>query len=274
MVSWNIRGLGSLSKHRLLNELIHHNDAKIVFICETKLQGVDRHFCSRLWNSRDLEFRSVDADGLSGGLLLLWDESTFHVSQCNMNRNWILVEGSYGTMAHKLTICCVYGDNQIENRLAMWAELRNLKQSFTSPWLLIGDLNQTLSPEDRKSRSFSRKGAGALRSFTEALQLGEFPLMGRNFTWANSLNASRIDRAFAQPEWSLWFKSLKLQAGKRGLSDHWPLILAQDKIDWGFKPFRFMDCWWQTPKFMDTLQELWRKAGETHQGIMEVLDLE
>ncbi|KAJ4827038.1 hypothetical protein Tsubulata_016315 [Turnera subulata] len=213
LISWNIRGLGSSTKQQQLRDLINKHEAKFVFICETKMQGINNVFCSKIWNIRELEFRSVDAKGLSGGLLLLWDGSKFIFSRSCSNRNWILIEGSFGDSSDKLCICCVYGDRSLERRLAMWNELRSLKASFSSPWLLVGDLNETLSMEDSRSNRIYNRGAGALKSFIDFMHLGEFPLQDCRFTWANSIYSSRIDRAFAQPEWSLRFRFLNLTTG-------------------------------------------------------------
>ncbi|KAJ4839187.1 hypothetical protein Tsubulata_038955 [Turnera subulata] len=260
LISWNVRGLGSTSKHNQLRDLIYKHEAKFVFVCETKKSGLNSHFCSTLWNIQNLEFRAVDTDGMAGGLLTLWDGTFFRCTQYSKSKSWILVEGFFGNMDVKMCVCCVYGDSSLESRIDMWEQLKVLKQSFRSPWLVIGDLNETVEKEDRKSNRLCIRGAGALRSFMDLLQLREFPLTGRKFTWANKFSASKIDRAFGQPEWTVSFHALHLQSGPRGLSDHWPLILAEDKMDWGFKPFRFQDCWWQAPKFVETLQDFWKET--------------
>ncbi|KAJ4844304.1 hypothetical protein Tsubulata_016206 [Turnera subulata] len=148
-----------------------------------------------------------------------------------INTNWILVEGLFGDSEDRVCICCIYGDRCVEKRIEMWGELRSQYQTFNSPWLIMGDFNETIFAEDRKSLKLYSRGAGALRSFMNHMQLCEFPLTGRIFTWANNYAASRIDRAMAHPDWSIRFKFLVLRADKRGSSDHWSLILSQDKID-------------------------------------------
>ncbi|KAJ4824794.1 hypothetical protein Tsubulata_022781 [Turnera subulata] len=200
ILSWNIRGLGSTIKHSHLKELISQSEAKIVCLCETKKQGIDRNLCSRLWNTGGLEFRAVDAEGASGGLLMMWDDTFFHVSQVQSNRNWILVEGRFSAPSATFCVCFVYGASSVESRIEMWKELKGLKPSFKSPRLLIGDLNETINTEDRRSKKLNRRRVGALKSFMDALQLIEFPLIGRKFTWSRNHEASRINRAMAQPE--------------------------------------------------------------------------
>ncbi|XP_038704713.1 uncharacterized protein LOC120000656 [Tripterygium wilfordii] len=70
---------------------------------------------------------------------------------------------------------------------------------------------------------------------------------------------SRIDRAFASVEWFSTFPSLRMWGLPRGLSDHSPLLIETEKINWGPKPFRVLDCWWQHPWFLTTVQVFWQE---------------
>ncbi|KAJ4822527.1 hypothetical protein Tsubulata_029556 [Turnera subulata] len=108
-------------------------------------------------------------------------------------------------------------------------ELEALRSSYTSPWMVLGDFNETLVVADRRSGRLCVRGSGALRRFMHALQLHKFPLEGRLYTWANSLAASRIDRVMATLEWCLAFPNLFLETERCGFSDHWTLILAQER---------------------------------------------
>ena len=53
---------------------------------------------------------------------------------------------------------------------------------------------------------------------------------------------SCIDRAFSSSEWLLDFPHVKLLQLKRELSDHCPLLLGSESVQWGLKPFRVLDC--------------------------------
>ncbi|KAJ4842300.1 hypothetical protein Tsubulata_011275 [Turnera subulata] len=179
----------------------------------------------RLWLPLNLDFVVVDSVGASGGLLCMWDGDFFNCTRRAQGTRWIAVEVFLVQAKVTVTIVCVYAPVDLTERLNLWGELVTLKQSFGSPWLVVGDLNEILVSWERKTGRVCARGVAALRQFMNTLQLLEFPLEGRLFTWANSLTVNRLDRAMAQAEWSVLFLKLFLSTGKRGNSDHWSLIL-------------------------------------------------
>lgn len=43
----------------------------------------------------------------------------------------------------------------------------------------------------------------------------------------------------------------------RPISDHCPILLANDMKDWGPKPFRFFNIWLTNPKCLSIAKEAW-----------------
>ncbi|KAJ4834566.1 hypothetical protein Tsubulata_046951 [Turnera subulata] len=170
-----------------------------------------------------------------------------------------------------ICICCVYGSSDVGQRINMWSDLINLKPSYKSPWLVIGDFNETLSALDRKSGRICSFGSKALQDFMDALHLFAFNLTDRCFTWANTLSASKIDRAMVESDWASLFPSICLKSGFRNPSDHWPLILSQDHIDWGFKPFRALTAWWHHLDFENALKEMCSRIETQIPGSFKLL---
>ncbi|KAJ4847049.1 hypothetical protein Tsubulata_017084 [Turnera subulata] len=224
--------------------------------------NVSEHWCRRIWSPPSFDFITGESDGLSGGLLFMWDADSFICSRRFSSVRWLIVEGSLSGSAEVLSICCIYAPVDLDDRLLLWDELISLKTSFPSPWLIVGDFNQTLLPSERKNGTVHAGGASAFRRFMQTLNLEEFFLEDRRFTWSNSRSASKIDRVMAEPEWNLLLPTLSLKSDARGKSDHWPLILSQEQMDWGFKPFRFQDCWWEFPGFMEVISGMWEKVEE------------
>ncbi|KAJ4849585.1 hypothetical protein Tsubulata_019352, partial [Turnera subulata] len=68
--------------------------------------------------------------------------------------------------------------------------------------------------------------------------------------------ASKIDRVFLDSESLSLFSSINLKAGSKRDSDHCPLILAQEAINWGARPFKFLSCWLLHPEFDEVLEEI------------------
>ncbi|GAU38645.1 hypothetical protein TSUD_276840 [Trifolium subterraneum] len=81
--------------------------------------------------------------------------------------------------------------------------------------------------------------------FIEDNNLIDLPLSGRKFIWfkGDALWMSRLDRFLLSREWCLTWPDCTQVARMRGLSDHFPLILAANEVDWGPRPSRMLKCW-------------------------------
>lgn len=76
------------------------------------------------------------------------------------------------------------------------------------------------------------------------MELCDLPLLGRRFTWCNSVKGkrwSRIDRFVLDPEWLEVFR-FKQWRLPRSLSDHCPLLPMEEGRDWSPRPFRFLNA--------------------------------
>lgn len=94
--------------------------------------------------------------------------------------------------------------------------------------------------------------------FLDKMEMSDLPLLGRGFTWCNSVEGdkwSRIDRFVLDPEWLEVFR-LKQRGLPRSVSDHCPLLLMEDKRNWGPKPFRFLNAWFLHPN-LKQMVTLW-----------------
>lgn len=47
----------------------------------------------------------------------------------------------------------------------------------------------------------------------------------------------------------------------RSISDHCPIILFTSSVDWGPKPFRFINAWISHPSFLELVSNSWREGG-------------
>lgn len=62
--------------------------------------------------------------------------------------------------------------------------------------------------------------------------------------------------------WLEQFPDLKLWALDRSMSDHCPIFLETERIDWGPKPFRSLDAWFTHPDFINFVKKEWQLLGE------------
>jgi endonuclease/exonuclease/phosphatase family metal-dependent hydrolase len=67
------------------------------------------------------------------------------------------------------------------------------------------------------------------------------PLLGRRFTWIhpNGVAMSSLDRILLSEGWMTKWRNPKVWVLTRDVSDHCPLVVRYNSLDWGPKPFRF-----------------------------------
>lgn len=94
ILSWNVRGLNAPNKQRVIKRRILLVSAEIIFLQETKLDnrqavafggGISPLFMTT-------SQLTVDLDGASGGLMIIWRPSQVKVFGIASNRNWILAK--------------------------------------------------------------------------------------------------------------------------------------------------------------------------------------
>ena len=88
----------------------------------------------------------------------------------------------------------------------------------------------------------------------------DLPFTGLKLTWSNNqerLAMSRIDCFFVSKEWEESFVAAIQTALPRGTSDHRPIKLSSNEVDWGPRPFRFENCWLLYKDFLPLVKGWW-----------------
>ncbi|KAH1129367.1 hypothetical protein J1N35_000745 [Gossypium stocksii] len=52
--------------------------------------------------------------------------------------------------------------------------------------------------------------------------------------------------------------NLKAYVRKRSISDHCPIVLLSEMVDWGPRPFKFYECWMNHRGFKPMIAEKWK----------------
>ena len=152
---WNVRGLGNPRAFAALSRLLHKHSPDIVFVSETKLEGY------KTGSSRSLlgytQCFSVDSNGSSGGLLLLWkDTNVVSVLSYSLGHIDARVCSDDG-FCWRFT--GMYGNPIASRRKSSWDLLRRLKDVDNLPWVCGGDFNEILS--------MNEKEGGSVKVFTD-----------------------------------------------------------------------------------------------------------
>jgi endonuclease/exonuclease/phosphatase family metal-dependent hydrolase len=138
-------------------------------------------------------------------------------------------------------------------------ELKRLKCSVKSQWMLLGDFNLIYKEQDKSNYRLNRQMLLRFRHALYHMEVKEVDLLDRKFTWSNNHaipTLCRIDKVIYTPAWEDLYSSPTLQTLSSSSSDHCPLILMPHSTP-PFKPiFRFEALWPTLPGYFDCVQQV------------------
>ncbi|KAJ9539609.1 hypothetical protein OSB04_026115 [Centaurea solstitialis] len=261
IVSWNVRGLGSVSRKAAVKELLFKYRPDVAGFQETKTKNWDpvqlRYICGGGVSLDSFEF--VSSIGNSGGLLTCWDSSNFKCSQTLKDKyfsvvlgNWVGVDGTVGLVN-------IYGPNSVSDRKDLWTKLLAVLSNEEIKWCIFGDFNEVRSVDERLNSCCNQGGMDDFNRFIEDGGLVEIPLIGRRFTRISDdgIKFSKLDRFLSNQSFVSSWKLLGVRALERKGSDHMPLMLSEDLKDFGPKPFKFFNAWLSEDSLEAIVRESW-----------------
>lgn len=130
---------------------------------------------------------------------------------------------------------------------------------------VIRDFNAILEVGDRvgEGSGVLSRGSRVLREIVQECRLVDVKIQGRGFTWyrCNGKCKSRIDRALVNEKWVASWCDSSLRGLPRLISNHCPILLCTKVMDWGPRPFRFINVWVSHLDFLMTIESSWKDEG-------------
>ncbi|KAJ9183977.1 hypothetical protein P3X46_007769 [Hevea brasiliensis] len=199
---WNCHRAASKSFKRVLKLLIHLNKPNMVVLLEPRISGIQADIAI---TSFGLPFsHRVEAQGLSGGIWVLWNEE-WKVEVVRNHRQFIHLH-IFDSKMLLIEFIAIYGHPVASQRAFLWPELNSLVSSNSISWLLGGDFNALLHPSDRKGGSLNKLGVCKLFSnWFKANDMHDLGFKGPTFTWSRGSLWERLDRAICNTTWRLNF---------------------------------------------------------------------
>ena len=133
-------GLNDLRKRDVLENFLRDWRCDLICLQETKLEVVSLSIIRSLYRNFSVGFMFLKAIGASGGIIVMWDKSTFN-----------LVSSSHG----EFSITCifqmvggdftwaftgVYGPQARVDKIRFWKELQRIRDGWPGPWCIGGNL--------------------------------------------------------------------------------------------------------------------------------------
>ncbi|XP_019251250.1 PREDICTED: uncharacterized protein LOC109230181 [Nicotiana attenuata] len=257
----NGKGVNKRYKQKEVREYIRSNKINLVGLVETKVKEANAHRIAKLlvpgWG-----LLTNYNEARNGRIWILWDTNILNIIGLQDDPQMIhcLVRSIRGNINCYLTV--VYGFNGIEQRRSLWEKLQHSAITITDAWLVAGDFNAMLYPNDRKS--CNPVNHSEIQEFSYCIQqtgLSELPWKGDYYTWTNKYPGadrvcSRLDRVFGNYEWMMNWSHVETIYGQPQISDHNPMILILADYSWkGKVPFRFFNAWADHDKFQQTVAD-------------------
>ncbi|KAI3969343.1 hypothetical protein MKW92_039943 [Papaver armeniacum] len=189
-------------------------------------------------------------------------------------------------------LTCLYGSPRYQEKKELWESIAERSQNMQNPWMLIGDLNITINPQEKNSKV--NKGQSSINKHIQdqllQTDLLEVKFSGYPYTWSNhrqndNLVEANLDRALANTRWHENFPTTTTYSLTAFGSDHTPILMNTNPADKNFKkPFRVYENWIQqdscsaayqtVTKLKITKKEIkkwnFEVFGNVHQHIKEV----
>lgn len=263
-LSWNCRGAKSALFHRHLKTLVGMHKPNMLALLETKVHS-DKSI-SRICNYSSLNrFVCVEAQGFSSGIWLLWDDSSIDFEVVVVDHQ--IVTGLVRFRDRDFcVISVVYASPTYVLQSFLWSYLKKLGQIIVAPWVLVGDWNQVVAPEDKLGgRPVTSGPTNSLWSVISDCALVDVGFSGSKFTWSNmrlgqGCIRERLDRAWSNGGWQQRFPCSSVKHLPRHHSDHHPILFSTDS-GLGQRPdrptFHMLSAWFQHPGFESVVRQAW-----------------
>ena len=74
ILSWNIRGANDPNKIKVIKNFFRTHKVDLVCLQETKVQEMNNTMAHSIGVDRFLNWKALNAEGIAGDILLLWDK--------------------------------------------------------------------------------------------------------------------------------------------------------------------------------------------------------
>lgn len=259
ILCWNVRGFNDpLTQDKAL-EFIREQKIDVFCALETKLEDCSR---DRILRTRfpNWEFTSNFDVIKKGRILVMWQHARVELRILDISPQAIhcYITCKFSQLSYFATF--VYGLYTVPARRCLWDKLVDVGSSMQLPWLVLGDFNCVLKPEEKICTNTPT--AYDVQDFNDcclALGLQDAPSSGCFFTWTDGTAWCKLDRVLIN-------KCLH-SSGQRcevdfppsgGHSDHSPAIISIfEQYCSGPRSFKFFNMWTAHPDFLPLVKEKW-----------------
>ncbi|KAJ0599187.1 putative RNA-directed DNA polymerase [Helianthus annuus] len=241
-----MNGIGGSNKSFWVRNLKSRLKADVIGLQETHKAGLADLDLRRFWDNSSMQSCVVDSVGRSGGLALMWNPDLLSVDFTLQNQRFVLVSGSVRGYESRINILNVHAPNEVPLRKLLWLDISELIRQRDGMWVCFGDFNEVRDVSERVNSRFDSSASEAFNDFIYGADLLEYPVTGDRFTYVSGhseVKMSKLDRFLVNEEFLSVWPLAKAAVLDRGASDHRPISLSCNQVDFGPIPFKFFNTW-------------------------------
>ncbi|XP_071688578.1 uncharacterized protein [Rutidosis leptorrhynchoides] len=261
IISYNIRGFGSgkLSKFGETKKIILKEKPSFLAIQESKLRVVNETWVKSLWGSDNCNFIQQEMIGKSSGQLLIWDTIEFDATDVIRFDCAIGIRGIWKSNGAILNVLNVYRPHDDSKKQILWDQLLKTVENEDEVWVVCGDFNEVRCDSERFNCVFDANRANRFNNFINSSGLIDIPIGGRLFTRISDdgTKFSKLDRFLVSWKFHSIWGNISAVTLDRTKSDHCPIFLKDAEINYGPKPFKVFDIWFDDKDAGKVVHEAW-----------------
>ncbi|KAE8653760.1 hypothetical protein F3Y22_tig00117056pilonHSYRG00134 [Hibiscus syriacus] len=139
------------------------------------------------------------------------------------------------------------------------------------PVVIGGDFNTVRRAEEKVGGPACVTEMADFENFIQGRNLIVLPLEGSSYTWfkgGSSSTACRLDRFLLSTEFLAWFPCLVQSFFPRSLSDHYPVLLGENKVGCGPRPFKWFSHWSEDRSYAEMINKVCAECKNKGVGIL------
>lgn len=263
---WNIWGLNSPQKQKIIRDWGLKNMLGIIGLLETKVVSANMEAVITKLQLPTWKFVSNVTASSSGRVMVGWDPTIFRISCLHSSDQWMTCDVIALATNTAFKITFVYGLNTPAGRELLWNYMKHQAPIFSSsPWIILGDFNAILKSSNRIGGDTSWYGHhDAFGKCIQDSELIEIPHTGMNFTWHNGQQGDnaimkKLDWVFSNHSFLSTWPTAHSRFLPRDYSDHSSMLLEFSTPEpRPPSPFKFLNFWAEKSEFLDLVRIAWQ----------------
>ncbi|PWA66526.1 RNA-directed DNA polymerase, eukaryota, Reverse transcriptase zinc-binding domain protein [Artemisia annua] len=273
VTTWNIRGLGKITKQNEVKKLIRNENLCVCAILETHMKKDriekigDRVFGNWNWQHK----LHVSRKGCR--IMVGWDTDKVKCTlvHCTEQTMFYYIEAIYSNVKFYCTF--IYAANSGRNRKDLWYDLNIYKQLTNfEAWVLMGDVNVSLNANDHSEGGSSvTQDMMDFQDCVNNIEVEDIGSTGFHYTWTKSLLnpdatvLKKIDRIMCNTTFLGKFNNANGVFLPYGISYHSPAVLNCPKaLRKKRRSFRFANYIADKDDFLTTVKKHWMNYSQGH----------